>query len=42
MRSMRINEFSTNIDANDFETGVYFVRYTKGSKYAMERLVIKK
>jgi len=42
MRSIRIDNFSTNVDVSAFETGVYFIRYTKDNNYSIQKLVIKK
>ncbi|MGC9341448.1 MAG: fasciclin domain-containing protein, partial [Bacteroidales bacterium] len=42
MRSMIITDFNTNIELSEFESGVYFVRYTKENRYSMKRMVIQK
>ena len=41
MRSMNINQFSTTIEVSEFDSGIYFIRYTKGNRYSMERMVIQ-
>jgi hypothetical protein len=42
MRSMVVTDFNTNIELSEFESGVYFVRYTKENRYSMKRMVIQK
>ncbi len=38
---IEINNFTTIIDLNGYDAGVYYLRYSEGSNYAIEKLVIK-
>ncbi len=42
LKSFNLNSVSANIDISEYESGVYFIRYTTEGKYSMKRFVIQK